>query len=94
MRPIPPMLEEPPRGTRTLVRLLATKAALLPALCCVFFRDDPYEGTCRRCHRPVTATCVIWECDKLSQLFGEICPASYIDWTLPITPDEVIISCG
>ncbi|KAM7281426.1 hypothetical protein ISCGN_005974 [Ixodes scapularis] len=87
LRSVPPMPNNLPRSTQTLVRRLATNTVLSPALRHKFFGDDPDEGACRRCRSAATAAHVVWECErhaslrktKLEELPDEIHPATYVD---------------
>ncbi|KAG0438441.1 hypothetical protein HPB47_017012, partial [Ixodes persulcatus] len=100
LRSVPPMPNDLPRSTQTLVRRLATNSVLSPALRHKFFGDDPDEGACRRCGRTATASHVVWECErharlrktKLEELPDEIRPATYVDWILPTSRDKTIVS--
>ncbi|XP_040073077.1 uncharacterized protein LOC115313175 [Ixodes scapularis] len=100
LRPVPPMPNDLPRSTQSLVRRLATNTVLSPALRHKFFGDDPDEGACRRCRSAATAAHVVWECErhaslrktKLEELPDEIRPATYVDWILPTSRDKTIVS--
>ncbi|XP_040070953.1 uncharacterized protein LOC115326413 [Ixodes scapularis] len=100
LRPVPPMPNDLPRSTQTLVRRLATNTVLSPALRHKFFGDDPDEGACRRCRSAETAAHVVWECErhaslrktKLEELPDEIRPATYVDWILPTSRHKTIVS--
>ncbi|XP_042146030.1 uncharacterized protein LOC121835658 [Ixodes scapularis] len=100
LRPVPPMPNDLPRSTQTLVRRLATNPFLSPALRHKFSNDDPHEGVCRRCRRTATAALVVWECKchvrlrktKLEELPDKIRPATYVGWILPTSRDKAIVS--
>ncbi|KAG0416582.1 hypothetical protein HPB47_006300 [Ixodes persulcatus] len=100
LRSVPPMPNDLPRSTQTLVCRLATNTVLSPAQRHQFFSDDPDKGAYRRCRRTATAAHVVWECErharlrktKLEELPDGIRPATYVDWILPTSRDKAIVS--